>query len=410
MQTLTLIQARHLHLAAQGLLNTPRRKATPQALRECIQRMQLLQIDTISVVARSPYLVLFSRLGAYPQSWLDAALSSGQLFETWAHEACLAPVEDLLLHRSYNQHARRHWGLINGLATQARQRAELDALLAHIGTHGPVKSAEFFRTDGKTGNGWWDRKDEKRWLEALFASGELMVARRDRFQRVYDLAHRVHPALAQALLPAATEVHAGFVEKAIFALGITQARWVNDYFRQKPRLKDADLNALVDQGVVQRVAVHGWTACGYVHRQHAGLLQRALNGQLRATHTTLLSPFDPLVWDRERALALWNFDYRIECYTPEQKRTYGYFVLPILYRGAVVGRLDAKAHRAQGVFEVKALFVEEGVKLSDAAVRAVAQAIQRCANWHGTRAVRIGRTVPEEMGERLRALGTLGLA
>ncbi|MBC7681245.1 MAG: YcaQ family DNA glycosylase [Ferruginibacter sp.] len=407
---LTLTQARNLHLAAQGLLTTPRRKATQQDLRQCIQRMQLLQIDTISVVARSPYLVLFSRLGAYPPAWLDAALASGQLFETWAHEACFAPVEDVLLHRSYNQNARRHWGLQNGLATQASQRTDLDALLAHIGTNGPVKSSEFARTDGKTGNGWWDRKDEKRWLEALFASGELMVARRDSFQRVYDLAHRVHPHLAAATLPAASEVHSGFMEKAILALGITQARWVNDYFRQKPRLKDADLDTLVEKGVVQRVEVQGWAASGYVHRQHVKLLQKAVAGQLRATHTTLLSPFDPLVWDRERASTLWGFDYRIECYTPEAKRTYGYFVLPILHRGALVGRLDAKAHRAQGVFEVKALFVEEGVRLSDAAVRAVAQAIQRCADWHGTRSVRLGRTVPEGVGERLRALGALGLA
>ncbi|MEO5796915.1 MAG: crosslink repair DNA glycosylase YcaQ family protein, partial [Rhodoferax sp.] len=402
-QTLTLSQARNLHLAAQGLLTTPRRKATPLALRQCIQRMQLLQIDTISVVARSPYLVLFSRLGAYPQAWLDAALAEGHLFETWAHEACFAPVEDLLLHRSYNQHTRRHWGLLNGQAVQASQRAHLDTLLAHINTNGPVKSAEFARTDGKTGNGWWDRKDEKRWLEALFASGELMVKRRDSFQRVYDLAHRVHPHLRDSLLPEAAEVHTGFVEKAILALGITQARWVNDYFRQKPRLKDADLDALVAQGVVQRVEVQGWTAPGYVHRDNVELLQQAVAGQLRATHTTLLSPFDPLVWDRERASALWGFDYRIECYTPEEKRTYGYFVLPILHRGALVGRLDAKAHRALGVFEVKALFVEEGVKLSDAAVRAVAEAIQRCADWHGTPEVRVGRTVPEALGERLLA-------
>lgn len=398
---LTLTQARNLHLAAQGLLTTPRRKATPQALRQCIQRMQLLQIDTIQVVARSPYLVLFSRLGAYPPAWLDAALASGQLFETWAHEACFAPVEDLLLHRSYNQRTRSHCGLRNGLATQVSQRSELDVLLAHIGANGPVKSSEFARTDGKTGNGWWDRKDEKRWLEALFSSGELMVARRDSFQRVYDLAHRVHPALVEAPLPAAAEVHTGFVEKAILALGITQARWVNDYFRQKPRLKDADLDALVAQGVVQRVDVLGWAVPGYVHRQHAELLQQALNRQLRATHTTLLSPFDPLVWDRERASALWGFDYRIECYTPEEKRIYGYFVLPILHRGALVGRLDAKAHRALGVFEVKALFVEPGVKLSDAAVRALAQAIQRCADWHGTPEVQVGRVVPKGVGERL---------
>ena len=400
---LTLAQARLLQLAAQGLLTMPRRAATPLALRDCIARMQLLQIDTISVVARSPYLVLFSRLGAYPQAWLDAALADGHLFETWAHEACFAPTDDVLLHRSYNQHTRRHWGLLNGQAVQASQRAHLDNLLAHIGSKGPVKSSEFARQDGKTGNGWWDRKDEKRWLEALFASGELMVKRRDSFQRVYDLAHRVHPRLADAQLPEAAEVHQHFTEKAILALGIAQARWVHDYFRQKPRLKDADLDVLVEQGLVQRVEVQGWAAPGYVHAEHAGLLQSAQAGKLRATHTALLSPFDPLVWDRERASAMFGFDYRIECYTPEPKRVHGYFVLPVLHRGRLVARLDAKAHRAQGVFEVKALFLEPGVKLSDSALRAVAEAITRCAAWHGTPEVQLGRTEPPALAERLRS-------
>ncbi|MGB3424319.1 MAG: crosslink repair DNA glycosylase YcaQ family protein [Castellaniella sp.] len=406
-QTLSLAQARKLHLAAQGLLSTPRRKATRQDLRRCIERMQLLQIDTIHVVARSPYLVLFSRLGAYPPAWLDAALAEGHVFETWAHEACFAPTADVPLHRSYNQQARSHWGLKRAQDQVLSHRPQLDALLAHIDAHGPVKSSDFERQDGQSG-GWWGWKDEKRWLETLFATGELMVARRDKFQRVYDLSHRVCPSLADAPVPDAAEVHAQFIAKAVLALGITQARWINDYFRQKPRLKDADLDMLVARGVLQRVAVQGWSSPGYVHRQHADLLQQTLDGHLRATHTTLLSPFDPLVWDRERASALWGFDYRIECYTPEEKRTYGYFVLPILHRGALVGRLDAKAHRTQGVFEIKALFLEQDITLDEAALHAVAQAIQRCADWHGTPEVCVQRTEPAALLSRLQAAVRLG--
>ena len=139
MTDLTGTQARHLHLAAQGLLEPPDRAATRLSLRRCIERMQLLQIDTIHVVARSPYLVLFSRLGAYPTSWLDEALASAHLFETWAHEACFAPMQDLALHRSYNQHTRHHWGLKRGKESHAKQRAHLDKLLGHIETNGPVK-------------------------------------------------------------------------------------------------------------------------------------------------------------------------------------------------------------------------------------------------------------------------------
>lgn len=400
-QALSLPQARNLQLAAQGLLTTPRRKAAPRDLRQCIERMHLLQIDTIHVVARSPYLVLFSRLGAYPQAWLDTALAEGLVFETWAHEACFAPMADVFLHRGYNRQARVHWGLRRAQEQVASHRPQLDALLARIEAHGPVKSSDFAREGGRSG-GWWGWKDEKRWLETLFATGDLMVARRDRFQRVYDLAHRVCPALADAPLPDAAEVHEQFIEKAVLALGITQARWIHDYFRQKPRLKDADLDTLVARDVLRRVDVRGWSGPGYVHRRHTDLLEKALDGRLRATHTTLLSPFDPLVWDRERASALWDFDYRIECYTPGQKRIYGYFVLPILHRGALVGRLDAKAHRARGMFEIKALFVERDRTLNDNALRAVARAIQRCADWHGTPEVRVARTEPAALLPRLR--------
>jgi uncharacterized protein len=398
---LTAAQARHLQLAAQGLLVPSARSATRLSLRRCIERMQLLQIDTIHVVARSPYLVLFSRLGPYPMPWLDQALADADLFETWAHEACFAPIGDLALHRSYNRHRRQHWGLQRGKESEAAHRPHLDALLAHIAETGPVKSSDFERKDGQSG-GWWGWKDEKRWLEALFANGELMVARRENFQRVYDLCERVFPALAATPEPEPQDVQNAFIEKSILALGVTQARWVHDYFRIKPRLKDQDLDALVEQGRLQRVSVQGWTAPGYVHRANAGLLKKALAGKLIATHSTLLSPFDPLVWDRERVAAMFGFDYRIECYTPQEKRQYGYFVLPLLHRGELIGRLDAKAHRADGRFEVKQLFLQAGVQLDDESVLTLAQAVSRCAAWHGTPRVEVMRSAPVALRSRLR--------
>jgi uncharacterized protein len=428
--TLSLQQARHLQLAAQGLLQTASKAATRAALRACIGRMGLLQIDTIHVVARSPYLVLFSRLGAYPQDWLDEALARGELFETWAHEACFAPMEDLLVHRSYNREARQHWGLVNAQKSHAKQRPALDQLLAHIRANGPVKSSDFERPEGQA-SAWWGWKDEKRWLEALFASGELMVARREKFQRVYDLAERVAPQLAALLdddterrlaLPDAHNLGTGtrisgeaqsqpqsiaqirqqFIEKSVAALGISQARWIHDYYRSKPRLKDTDLDALVQEGRLLRVAVQGWSAPAYVHASQSGLLKKALNNKLEAHHTALLSPFDPIVWDRERALTLFDFDYRLECYTPEAKRVHGYFVLPILCRGELIGRLDAKAHRAEGVFEVRALHLQGAGGWSDSQIQDVARAIQRCAAWHATPQVKISQTRPAKWAAALR--------
>ncbi len=409
--TLSLAQARALHLAAQGLLTPPAKAATPLALRQCIAQMQLLQIDTIHVVSRSPYLVLFSRLGQYPRHWLDEALAQGHIFETWAHEACFAPVADLLAHRGYNQATPRHWGLANAQRTQQQQRAHLDKLLAHIDARGPVKSSDFERKAGG-GGAWWGWKDEKRWLEALFATGELMVARRENFHRVYDLSHRVAPAALAAEMAArgtaastvtdATALRRQFILQSVAALGMTQARWVNDYFRLKPRLKDADLDALVEEGTLLRVAVDGWDAPVYVHPQNKALLKKALAGALVATHTALLSPFDPVVWDRERGSTLFGFDYRLECYTPEPKRIHGYFVLPILCCGELIGRLDAKAHRADGVFEVKALHTQPGIRWTPEQITAIAHAIARCAHWHDTPAVRITQTQPVALKAALR--------
>ncbi len=408
--SLSLAQARNLHLAAQGLLQPPTRTAKRADVAACIQRMALLQIDTIHVVSRSPYLVLHSRLGDYPRAWLEETLAAAQVFETWAHEACFAPADDLHLHRAYNRHTRQHWGVAHARKLASAQRQHLDKLLEHIRVNGPVKSSDFERPEG-IGGAWWGWKDEKRWLEALFALGELMIARRENFHRVYDLSERVAPQLLQPVAPVTeATLHAQLMEKAIAALGITQARWIHDYFRTKPRFKDVDLDALVDAGSVQRVAVDGWEVPGYVHTRHAALLKKARAGKLQATHTTLLSPFDPVVWDRERGSALFDFDYRLECYTPEDKRVFGYFVLPILCRGELIGRLDAKAHRAEGVFEVRALYTQPGLVWSDEHIADVAQAIQRSADWHGTPQVRITRTQPAKLAAALkRALKHLQL-
>jgi uncharacterized protein len=389
--TLTLQQARNLHLAAQGLLAPPKRKAKKQDVLDAIARMQLLQIDTIHVVNRSPYLVLFSRLGAYKTVWLEELLAEQKIFEVWAHEACFAPVDDYALHHAYNQE-RRHWG-VNGARRLLRtHKKHMHALLEHVRVNGPVKSSDFERKAGS--GGWWGWSDEKKYLEAWFALGELMIARREKFQRVYDLTERVHPPARLQEKPSFKAVQQNMIERAIKTLGITQARWVNDVFRTKPRLKDADLQPLLKTGRIVQAQVQGWAAPAYLHADHLPLAQAIASGKQRATHTALLSPFDPVVWDRERALAMFDFDYRIECYTPEAKRKYGYFVLPVLRRGQLVGRLDAKAHRSEGVFEVKALYLQPGVEPSAASAADIARAIAASAAWHETPTVKLGKCTP----------------
>lgn len=403
---LSIQQARNLHLAAQGLLRTPKSKPGRGDLLAAIERMQLLQIDTIHVVARSPYLVLFSRLGNYPADWLGEALERGEIFECWSHEACFVLASAFALHRAHKECGGRanHWASKNAARIHGLQRKGMDAVLEHIREHGAAKASDFEATQ-RVKTGWWGWKDEKRWLEALFERGELMIARRDRFQRVYDLSERVMARIgvqAVSKKMAEAEVLQALLLNAVKALGITQARWIADYYRTKPRHKDADLDALVGAGAVIPVEVRGWENPAYVHHDHAGLLQLAMSGKLRATHTTLLSPFDPVVWDRERASVMFDFDYRIECYVPEPKRRYGYFVLPILDRGTIIGRLDAKAHRTEGHFEVKSIHLESGVEADAKRIDAIAQAIQVCANWHATPNVVVRRSDPPSLMSALR--------
>jgi len=395
-------QARLLHLHAQGLLARPRRRAKKADVLGAIERMRVLQIDTISVVARSPYFVLFSRLGAYRAPWLEALLDEGAVFECWAHEACFAPSADYPLHRRHALERLGHWSMKSAERSRREHEAEMDAILARIRAEGALKSSDFESKEKRTG-GWWGWKDEKRWLEALFAHGDLMIARRDNFQRVYDLSERVlaKMKLAKAELPSLEAMRRAFVLGGARALGITQARWIADYFRIGRRIKDADLDGHVERGELLRVAVDGWNAPGYVHPDHRDACLAGARGRLRATHTTLLSPFDPVIWDRERVAAMFGFDYRIEVYVPAPKRIWGYYVLPILHRGRLVGRIDAKAHRAEGRFEVKALYLEDGVVEDEALADAVAGAIGECAEWHGTPDVVIGRCAPRTIKRAL---------
>jgi len=396
---LTQAGARSVMLAAQGLHRRTGKKATKLDVLRAVRRMGVLQIDTIHVVARSPYLVLWSRLGDYEPRWLEELLAEGRLFEYWSHEACFLPTEDYPLyhHRmldaeSQGWHYSRRW--------VESHRAEVERLLAFIRERGAVRSADFARTDGKAG-GWWEWKTEKRALEMLFTSGELMIARRQNFQRVYDLRERVLPSWHDGLLPTLEEARRELALKAVRALGVTTARWVADYFRTEKRQTLDAVSALAGEGALLTAEVEGWDAPALFHPENRKLVKDAASGRLRPELTTLLSPFDPLVWDRPRARAVFGFDYRLECYTPAPKRRFGYFTLPVLRCGALVGRLDAKAHRKEGVFEVKSLHLEQGVVASDGLIGDVAAAIRECADWHKTPDVIVRRSEPKHAAARL---------
>ena len=388
-------------IAAQGLQQRllSLAPATKADVLQLIQRLHGLQIDTIHVVARSPYLALWSRLGAYPQHWLDDLLAEGALFEYWSRAASFLPIEEYPLYRrlmlnrlTWHENRWRPW---------MEAHAELvDQLLAHIRAHGPVRSADFARAGGAPG-GWWNWTDEKTALDGLWMRGDLMVANRQQFQRVYELRARVLPDWDDTRTPPLEAVYETFALNTVKALGVTKAAWVADYFGLSKKAAQSAIERLAHRGQLHTVQVEGWQTPGYFHPDHREAIEAAANGQIPVSRTTLLSPFDPLVWDRARAQEVFDFTYRIECYTPAPKRIYGYFTLPILYNNALIGRLDPKAHRKEGVFEVKALHLEQGVIVDDALVAEVRSALRACAAWHETPQVIVRAATEPGLAERL---------
>jgi hypothetical protein len=381
-------------LAAQGLAQLPRQPVEKQDVLAAIRRMGALQIDSIHVVARSPYLVLWSRLGDYDPAWLDELLEEGALFEYWSHAMCFLPAEDYPLYRRFMLDGARRWGDAAGWVSGHADLAE--QVLSRIRQEGGLRSADFKDTIKPPG-GWWNWKDEKVALECLFILGELMIARRQNFQRVYDLRERVlngwDDGVLGANVPSQEEVMRIQTLRAVQALGVARADWVPDYYRLPKTGNLARLEALAQDGLLRRVEIEGLLGPAYLDPEAAPVDQLQV--------TSVLSPFDPLVWDRKRLKALFGFDYTIEVYTPVEKRSFGYFTMPILHRGELVGRLDPKAHRAEGLFEVRAVGLEPGVEATDDLVAGLGAALRRLAAWHGTSELVIRRSEPTGLAERL---------
>lgn len=381
---INLEQARLIQLAALGLLEPPSRQAVKEDVVAAIRGMGILQIDTINVVARSPYLVLFSRLGDYPPAWLDQSLAEGLVFEHWAHAACFIPIDDFSLNRRFVVDGDR---VVNYGSWVDENRAVIDSVLDIVRREGSKRSSDF--KSPKESGGWWNRKVEKWALEYWLDHGEVMVAKRENFQRVYDLTDRVLPGWDDSQLPARDNVIRELVIRSVKAMGVARPEWIADYYRLPKRDVARFLPGLLENNDLLELKVKEWDQPALYVEDSVHLLEEAIRGTLRATHTTLLSPFDPLVWDRARARQLFGFDFTIQAYIPADKRLYGYFPLPILHNGALVGRLDAKAHRKDGVFEIRGIFLEPGYSEDTLLARSMAEALRRCAIWHKTPTIRV---------------------
>jgi uncharacterized protein YcaQ len=404
-EKISLQTARRIMLAALGLDHGRQQSAAKANVLEVIRRLGALQIDTINVVARSPYLVLWSRLGDYKPEWLDELLAEGALFEFWSHAMCFLPIEDYPLYRRRMLDAMRGntWPIKWAVDWTKENPEALHRVRSHMLENGAVRSAEF-ENRNHSGGGWWNWKEEKNALEALLLTGEAMIARRHNFQRVYDLRERVLPGWDDSALPTSEEVNRTLTLRAVKALGIAFPAWVPDYFRQPKKAITQHLEALASEGALLRIEVEGFRGAAYIHPDQMHLLEKAASiSNHEPTLTTLLSPFDPLVWDRRRVRELFDFDYTIECYTPAHKRRYGYFTLPILHGGRLIGRLDPKAHRTQGLLEIKSLHLEPGVAVNGEMIASLAAALRSLAAWHATPDIVVRRADPPEAATLLQS-------
>ncbi|HNY84331.1 MAG TPA: crosslink repair DNA glycosylase YcaQ family protein [Anaerolineaceae bacterium] len=398
--TLSLQQARDLMLTTLGLAKPPRRKPSKVDVLNTIRQITVLQIDTISVVARAHLHILWSRLGNYNPDWIEELRCEGSLFEYYAHAMCFIPIEDYPIYRRHMLNPPQTRTNIDAV-WEAENIELLNQIREHIKMNGAVRSADFERPE--KGSAWWDWKKEKVALEHLFYRGEVMVSERRNFQRVYDLRERIHPGWDDQNTPSYEDAIRAQVLKAAKALGVAKPDWLASYYYLLKKHVQKLLPDLVREGNLIPVEVAGFEKQPfYVHHDNAQTLQLALEDRLKATHTSILSMFDPLVTDRSRTRELFGFDYLIECYTPAPKRVYGYFVLPILRKGKLVGRMDAKAWRKEKRLEVIHLFLEPGVKPSRSLAADLAQTLSQYASWQGLSAVEITQTTPSEFCEILK--------
>lgn len=390
---LTADHARRVAVAAQGFTEPKPTGAVSRAhLRRLLSRIQVLQLDSVSVAVRAHYAPVFSRLGPYDRDVLDRAAWSHSsraprlMVEYWAHEAALMAVEDWpLLRWRMREYEHGRWGR-EIVRRNARLAEGVVAAVTELGpaTAGQIEAhleAEPRGRKGPAKKEMWDRSDTKWVAEALWSAGVLTTATRVGFARHYDLAERVLPPEVYARELSDEQAVRALVLRAAGALGVATEPDLRDYFRLSPALSKPAVAGLVAEGELEPVEVEGWSAPAYLRAGQR--VPRSDRG------TALLCPFDPLIFFRPRVERLFGFHYRIEIYTPAPKRQFGYYVWPFLLDGRLVGRVDLKAERAAGALNVVGAFTEPGED-ADRVACALATELRSMADWLGLADVAVG--------------------
>ncbi|MER9054727.1 winged helix-turn-helix domain-containing protein [Mesorhizobium sp. M0910] len=391
-EKISLRMARRIALAAQGF-NDPRPAGTPDRrhLARVLARTGLLQIGSVSAVVRAHYMPLYSRLGPYKLALLDdAAITRKRMvFEYWAHEASFLPVETYPLMRWRMQRAERGEEMYSGLAKWGREHAAyIEDIYREVAERGPIAASAF---EGQKGSGgWWGWSHAKHAFEWLFWAGRITTAHRRGFERFYDLPERVLPPTILSLpTPAPEDAHRELLRISARAHGIATAGDLRDYFRLSPADIKGRIEELVEAGELLPVSVDGWSKTAYLHKNVR--LPRRIEAR------ALLAPFDPVVFERSRTERLFDFHYRIEIYTPAEKRRYGYYVLPFLLGDSIVGRVDLRADRPAGVLRVHAAYAEPGAPPQTAAE--LFEELKQMQGWLGLERIEV--TAAGDLGRPL---------
>lgn len=392
--TLSAAQARRIALRAQGF-GQPRSEAeaSKRDLRRMIERLGVLQIDSVNVLARAHLLPAFSRLGRYQPEDLHALAYGGRkraLFEYWGHEASLLPVGLQPLFRWRMARAANGQGIYQEVARFGRERRDFVAeVRREIADRGALSSGELTHQHKGT-SGWWGWSDSKRALEWLFWAGAVTTAtRRGTFERVYDLTERVLPkAVIDAPTPSEADAQRELLRISARAMGLATERTLRDYFRLGPADAKQRIAELIEAEELRPVAVEGWRAPALLYAQ--AKIPRRVDAR------ALLAPFDPLIWRREHTEAVFGVRIRLELYTPREKRSFGYYVLPFLLGDRIVGRVDLKSDRARSVLQVQSAHSEAG---ADAGAEALGDELRLMAAWLGLEKIEV-----ENRGDLAKAL------
>lgn len=386
---LSIAEARRLSLASLGFGLRRAARAGVTQVRATVQRLSAIQIDSVNVLARAHYLPVFSRYGAYPTAVLDELVHGRrELFEYWGHAACFFPIELYPYLRWRMDLQVENWG-----GGEPQQEAFIEAVFAEVAERGPLPAGKI-SIGGRSKGAWWGWSDAKRAVEILFRQGRVAVAGRRNFERWYDIPERVFPPeLLNAKPVPAPEAKKELLVRAARAMGVGTARDVAMYLRidhwpdrttangrRAPGGTQLLFDELVEDGRLEQVAVEGWKQPGYV--VPGAKIPRSVDSR------AIVSPFDPVLWERRWTKAVFGFDYRIEIYVPAAKRIYGYYVLPFLMGDRFAGRVDLKADRKTSSLLVQAAYVEAGSD-PEAVAEALAAELRHMAGWLGLEGINV---------------------